>query len=151
MILAIECLKLQVIFRKRATKYRALLRKMTCKDKASYGSWPPCTMLNKFSNILTFLIKYKDISNISDFEYCWHLLWYLWIFSHILSNSWIWQTNGIHIYMYYLAYVIFKITYIPFLYLLLHSWIHIFNQILEFDKKMEYTYIFIIVHMLSSR
>jgi len=38
----IECLKLQVIFRKRATKYRALFRKMTCKDKASYGSSPPC-------------------------------------------------------------------------------------------------------------
>ena len=31
----IECLKLQVIFRKRATNYRALLRKMTDKDKAS--------------------------------------------------------------------------------------------------------------------
>ena len=37
------CLKLQVFFRKRATNYRALLRKMTCKDKASYGSSPPCT------------------------------------------------------------------------------------------------------------
>jgi len=34
--------QLQVIFRKRATNYRALLRKMTCKDKASYGSSPPC-------------------------------------------------------------------------------------------------------------
>jgi hypothetical protein len=36
----IGCLKLQVIFRKRATNYRALLRKMTCKDKASYESSP---------------------------------------------------------------------------------------------------------------
>jgi len=34
---------LQFIFRKRATNYRALLRKMTCKDKASYVSSPPCT------------------------------------------------------------------------------------------------------------
>jgi len=33
----IGCLKLQVIFRKRATMYRALLRKLTCKDKASYS------------------------------------------------------------------------------------------------------------------
>ena len=33
--------KLQVIFRKRATDYRALLWKMTYKDKASYGSSPP--------------------------------------------------------------------------------------------------------------
>jgi len=35
---------LQVIFRRRATNYRGFLRKMTCKDKASYGSWPPCTL-----------------------------------------------------------------------------------------------------------
>ena len=35
-------LKLQVIFRKRATKFRALLRKMTYKDKALYGFWSPC-------------------------------------------------------------------------------------------------------------
>ena len=39
----IGCLKLQVIFRERATNYRALLREMTCKDKASYDSTPPCT------------------------------------------------------------------------------------------------------------
>ena len=35
--------KLQVIFHKRATKYRSLLRKMTYKDKGSYESLPPCT------------------------------------------------------------------------------------------------------------
>jgi len=39
----IGCLKLQVIFRKRATKYRALLHKIICKDKAFYDSTPPCT------------------------------------------------------------------------------------------------------------
>jgi len=39
----IWCLKLQVIFRKRATDYRAHLQKMTSKDKASYVSTPPCT------------------------------------------------------------------------------------------------------------
>ena len=33
---AIGCLKLQVIFRKRATNCRALLWKITCTDKASY-------------------------------------------------------------------------------------------------------------------
>jgi len=38
----IGCLKLQVIFRKRATNYRALLRKATYKDKTSYDSRPPC-------------------------------------------------------------------------------------------------------------
>ena len=32
--------KLQIIFHKRATKYRSLLRKMTYKDKGSYESSP---------------------------------------------------------------------------------------------------------------
>ena len=41
---SIGCLTLQVIFRRRATNYRALLRKMTQKDKASYGSSPPCSL-----------------------------------------------------------------------------------------------------------
>jgi len=35
-------LNLQIIFRKRATNYWALLRKMTYKNKASYGSSLPC-------------------------------------------------------------------------------------------------------------
>ena len=34
--------KLQVIFCKRATNYRALLRKMTYEEMASYESSPPC-------------------------------------------------------------------------------------------------------------
>jgi len=34
--------QLQVIFPKRATNYRALLRKITYTDKASYGSSSPC-------------------------------------------------------------------------------------------------------------
>ena len=48
------CLKLQVISRKRATQYRALLQEMTYKDKASYGSSPHCTTHCKFSDGLTF-------------------------------------------------------------------------------------------------
>ena len=39
----VGCLKLQVVFRKRATNYRALLQQITYKYKASYGSSPPCT------------------------------------------------------------------------------------------------------------
>jgi len=38
----IGCLQFQVIFRKRADNYTALLRKITCTDKASYHSTPPC-------------------------------------------------------------------------------------------------------------
>jgi len=40
-------LKLQVIFRKRATDYRALLQKIICRDNASYGTKPPCTGVQK--------------------------------------------------------------------------------------------------------
>ena len=38
----IGCLTLQVSFCKKASNYRALLRKMACEDKASYGSSPLC-------------------------------------------------------------------------------------------------------------
>jgi len=47
----IGCLELRVIFHKRATNYRALLRKMTCKHKACYVCSPPCSTL---SSPLTF-------------------------------------------------------------------------------------------------
>ena len=45
----IRCLELQAIFPKRATNYRALLRKMTCEDKASSDSTPPCMYMFTFA------------------------------------------------------------------------------------------------------
>jgi len=42
---SIGCLKLQVSFPSRPTNYRALLWRMTYKDKASYGSSPLCTIV----------------------------------------------------------------------------------------------------------
>ena len=42
-----RCLKLQASSRKRATNYRAVLRKETYEDTASYGSSPPCTQCTK--------------------------------------------------------------------------------------------------------
>ena len=61
--------KLQIIFHKRATKYRSLLRKMTYKDKGSYESWPPCIphsckeciSRGKFSTHLTPLQKVRQV------------------------------------------------------------------------------------------
>jgi len=47
----IECLKLQVIFRKRATKHRALLQKMTYEDKASYDSTLHVLYTTKFKSM----------------------------------------------------------------------------------------------------
>ena len=46
----IECLQLQVIIRKRATNCRALLWKMTYKDKASYDFTPPFIKFLGFRN-----------------------------------------------------------------------------------------------------
>jgi len=51
----IGCLKLQVVFCKRATNYRALLRKMTYKDKPSYASSPPCTQIHKHATCFSLL------------------------------------------------------------------------------------------------
>jgi len=45
----VECLKLQVSFRKRATNYRALLRKMTYQDEIS----TPCTHIESHGYILS--------------------------------------------------------------------------------------------------
>ena len=39
------CLQLKVSFRKRATNYWALLRKMTYQEKASYASSQPCSTM----------------------------------------------------------------------------------------------------------
>ena len=44
----IACLQLQLIFCKKATEYRALLRKSTYKDKAYCGSLPLCSMNNMY-------------------------------------------------------------------------------------------------------
>ena len=45
--------KLQIIFHKRATKYRSLLRKMTYKDKGSCESSPPCSHTHTQTHIHT--------------------------------------------------------------------------------------------------
>ena len=63
----IGCLKLQVMFLKRATKHRALLRKINFKDEASYGSSPPCTLLHIRDVML------PNNANVCDVvEYAWH-------------------------------------------------------------------------------
>jgi len=51
----IGCLKLQVIFRKRAANYRALLRKMSYEDKASYDSTPLCIISVLFRCVCVYV------------------------------------------------------------------------------------------------
>jgi len=55
--------KLQIIFHKRATQYRSLLRKMTYKDKGSYESSPPCRLLKWWGDyFLLHVIVYLSIT-----------------------------------------------------------------------------------------
>jgi len=75
----IGCLELQVICRKRATNYRALWRKMTYQDKASYGSSPPCE-----SNVLAKLCQ------IENRQYTNHPIW---LESRQYTNHPIWLEN----------------------------------------------------------
>jgi len=44
--------KLQIIFHKRATKYRSILRKLTYKDMGSYESSPPCSLDTRYHTVL---------------------------------------------------------------------------------------------------
>ena len=64
------CRNLYVTFCKRVTNYRALLRKMTYKNKASYGSSPPC-------------------ANEPSFEWLWHVLSVCDTHPWVMSNMWI--------------------------------------------------------------
>ena len=58
----IVCLELQVIYRKRATNYRALLRKMTENDKASYDPTPPFSLMHaQYTLILSCRYTYTHL------------------------------------------------------------------------------------------
>ena len=63
----IGCLNKQVIFRERATNCRALLQKITCKDKASYDSTIPCITIMNIAHTY------------------WWVMWHMWMrhVSHI--------------------------------------------------------------------
>jgi len=65
----IGCLKLKVTFCKRATNYRALLRKMTQKDKAPYDSTPALWLyatLYTYSLSLTHTYPWAPALSLSD-------------------------------------------------------------------------------------
>ena len=101
---------LQVIFRKRATNYRAYLRKMTYKDKASYRSSPPC--ITRFDvedlSYYDFMIFRHEIDSGSISTYhrfdipisClthWVDNW-MWNRAYWV-DIWMWRILGCHIYI----------------------------------------------------
>jgi len=69
----IGCLKLQISFRKRAIDYRALLRKMTYHDKASYNSTPPCAFKIVSTHITVCLSLYGLSLSLYTINSIWSL------------------------------------------------------------------------------
>jgi len=76
---------LQIIFRKRATKYRSLLRKMTYKDKGSYESSPPCTRL--FTHIFTHTSSHTHFHTHIYTHTSSHTYTHTHIFTHASSHT----------------------------------------------------------------
>ena len=79
----IGCLKLHVTFDERAAKHRALLRKITYKDKAFYDSTPPCSTSSRgqtFENGSSHTVTYCDT--------LWHAAT---TYVQSRADSWEWQ------------------------------------------------------------
>jgi len=78
----IVCLELQVSFRKMTTNCRALLCKMTYKDKASYVSSPPCM---RWQYMSVCAIKCARMNaKLCAVHSCIPDSTYIWIFEHTL-------------------------------------------------------------------
>ena len=88
--------KLQVIFRKRATDYMALLRKTTCKDKASNGS---SYCMNKSSQptyewVVSLIYEFV-ISHMNESCHTWmsHVT-HGWVMSRMIERRYVrWWSN----------------------------------------------------------
>jgi len=83
----VGCLKLQVIFCKRATSFRALLRKMTYEDKAPYVSTPPCRLGEDWVSV-NYLMR--TLSTNRHIHTCTYI--YVWI--HYKSSSVVTKVTG---------------------------------------------------------
>jgi len=78
--------KLQIIFQKRAIKYRSLLRKMTYKDKGSYESSPPCTVCCVCSMCVSVLLCSAQVC---EYHTCVHTICVLFMcaYFHMYMSS----------------------------------------------------------------
>ena len=74
--------KFQIIFHKKATKYRALLQKMTYKDKGSYESSPPSISWKICCNILHICIFIYTYVYICMYIYIYICIYALYIYMY---------------------------------------------------------------------
>jgi len=82
--------KLQVIFRTRATNYRAHLRRITYKDKTSYGSSAPCIyvyIICKHGCIYVYAHNLHTLLNIVLYENYVHICICVHVFTCVLKST----------------------------------------------------------------
>ena len=113
---------LQIIFHKRATKYRLLLRKKTYKDKRSHESPPPCSTVK--THIYT------------SYEY-------MCIYTHMFTCRCIYVNTYIYIYIYIFIYI-FMYTRI-YIHIFIDT--HIYTYIHTHIYTNIYIYIYIYIHI----
>jgi len=129
----IGCLSLQNFFaRKGATNYRALLRKITYKDKASYGSSPPCIYYEwdrKCICVCVYLcILVYIYSQIHIYIYiCIYIYTYIWICTMYANHASLQQsasnthgTENVYVYMHLCVYVYSHIHKNNFMYIYIY-------------------------------
>ena len=105
---------MQIIFHKRATKYRALLRKMTYKDKGSYESSPPCTDSTMGVDVLNLARDHMFIYKYT----CTYLYLYIYIYTYIY----------IYIYMFIYIYIYIYIFTSISISIYLYIYEHLYNR-----------------------
>jgi len=84
--------KIQIIFHKRATKYKSLLQKMTYKDKGSHESSPPCTCDRHMTHVsCCHELVVPPRTRVRGFT--------RWVMSHLhMIDTWhVWVISNLHI------------------------------------------------------
>jgi len=116
--------KLQVIFRKRVTNCRALLRKMTSKDKALCGFSPPCAS-NATIHVYVCIYMSHICTHLWIYIYMYVYTYiYVFIYIHICIYTYIW----IHIYTY--VYSVCRYLYVC-MYIYMYVYINIYLCMME--------------------
>jgi len=95
---------LQIIFHKWAIKYRSLLRKMTYKDKGSYGSSPPCTHLSTwYLHTHTYVLPIH-IYILYMYQYIFYEYICRWVY--VTCIPYIWNASYVYTHRLYITYTL---------------------------------------------